>query len=197
MGYLDIIHDNIASDTPSQEYLDIRAWYAGEQAEFAVKLVLSTMAEGGAGIQLAAMTDFPWPILCTPTWWTNYYAIWNWGLHGMVEVDWQSFLGCFPLGYQVQEPRPVFHTLRWLISHLQGFTSVDRLSPVAADDGLALYAYRVMVDGEPVYVLWAEDGVGQVMGEREPSVAVTLPAGTAAVTVTYTITQMGQTEPSI
>ncbi|MDH7485974.1 MAG: hypothetical protein QHJ81_06820 [Anaerolineae bacterium] len=197
-GYLDIIHENIASDTPSQEYLDIRAWYSGEQAEFTVKLLLTAMAEGAAGMQLASMTDFPWLLLCTPTWWYNYYTIWNWGLHGMVEVDWGPFFGCFPLGYQVRGPRPVFHTLRWLIAHLP--LSPSHLVPLSPDHSpspsVELYAYRVQAEERAVYVLWSEDGVGQVMGEIEPSVTVTLPVASSVVTVTHVITQTGQAEPS-
>ncbi|MFQ6057707.1 MAG: PQQ-binding-like beta-propeller repeat protein [Anaerolineae bacterium] len=195
-GYLDVIQDNIMSDAPSQEYLDIRAWYAGEQAEFTVKLLLTAMAEGAAGMQLAAMTDFPW-MFCTPTWWPNAYAVWNWGVQGMVEVDWGPFVLCFPMGYELREPRPVFHTLRWLIAKLQGFSSVERPSLMPPEDSLEVYAYEVQVRDRPIYVLWAEDGVGQVMGEVEPSVTVTLPVATTAVTVTYIITETGQSDPLV
>jgi hypothetical protein len=200
-GYLDIIHGNIMTDTlfQTQEYRDIRAWYAGEQAKFTVKLLLTGMEERAAGMQLATMTDFPW-MFCVPSWWpADPYQFWSWGIHGMAEVDWgEPFVLCFPSGgFEFDRPRPVFHTLRWFIVRLQGFSSVERLDLVHPESMADVYAYRVTVDGQPIYVLWAEDGVGQVMGEAEPVVTVSLPVASPTVTVTHVITQTSQTEPAV
>jgi hypothetical protein len=65
--------------------------------------------------------------------------------------------------------------------------------PEAAD----IYAYQVQVDGRVITVLWAEDGIGQVMDEPKSTVTLTLPASMPVITVTHTITQMGQTEPTL
>lgn len=194
-SYLDVIHDNIMSEEASQQYLDIRAWYAGEQAEFTVKLLLAAMEEEAAGMQLASMTDFPW-LFCAPAWGYPVYAVWNWGIHGLVDVDWGPFVLCFPLGgFEVEQPRPAFHTLRWFIGRLQTAESVERLDLALAENGVKVYAYRVMADGRAVYALWAEDRVGQVMGESEPTATVALPVASPTVTLTHTITQAGQSEP--
>ena len=198
-GYLDVIKDNINSDTPSQEYLDLRAWYAGEQAEFMVKLLLATMEENGAGAQLASMTDFPW-MFCIPSWYLYNYETWSWGVHGMVDVDWGPFVLCFfPFGgFEYEQPRPVFHTLRWFIANLGGFESVERLELApTGPENVELYAYQVSAENRLVYVLWTEDGIGQVMGETKPTVNVTLPVISSSITVTHVITQAGQTEPTI
>ena len=85
------------------------------------------MEADAAGVQLATMTDFPW-LFCTPRWYTHVYAIWSWGVHGMVDVDWGPFLWCFPLGgFEFEQHRPVFHTLRWFIANLGIFDNVERL----------------------------------------------------------------------
>jgi hypothetical protein len=196
--YLEIIQTNIFTDTPSQEYQDIRDWYAGEQAEFSIKLLLSAMEAEAAGVQLATMTDFPW-MFCTPRWYTHVYAIWSWGVHGMVDVDWGPFVLCFPLGgFEFERHRPVFHTLRWFIANLGNFDDVERLTVAAAEPAaIDIYAYQVTVEDRPVYVLWAEDHVGQVMGESKSTVPVVLPASSPTITVTHIITQAGQPEPIV
>jgi hypothetical protein len=197
--YLDIIHDNIMTDTVSQEYLDIRTWYAGEQADFTVKLLLSAMEADAAGVQLATMTDFPW-MFCLPlTWFPNFYALWSWGVHGMIDVEWNPFVWCFPFGgFVYEQPRPVFHTLRWFIANLGEFESVERLELTPTEpENIELYAYQVSVEDRSIYVLWAEDGVGQVMGEPKSTVNLVLPASSPTITVTHTITQAGQTEPAV
>jgi hypothetical protein len=197
-NYLHIIADNIMLDTPSAEYLDIRTWYTAEQADFAVKLLLSAMEAEATGTQLATMTDFPW-MFCTPTWYPQVYAVWSWGVHGLVDVDWGPFVLCFPLGgFQNVQPRPVFHTLRWFITNLGAFESVERLNMTPDEPGpIEIYAYQVLVENRSIYVLWAEDGIGQVMGETKPTVNVTLPVITSTITVTHVITQAGQTEPAV
>jgi len=53
------------------------------------------------------------------------------------------------------------------------------------------------VDGRPRYVLWYDDDVAQLPEEPEPTVAVTLPVATTAVTVTHIITALGQTQPLV
>jgi hypothetical protein len=197
-NYLDIIADNIMEDTPSSEYLDIRTWYAAEQADFAVKLLLSAMEAEAAGVQLATMTDFPW-MFCTPTWYTHVYAIWSWGVHGMVDVDWNPFVLCFPFGgFAYEQPRPVFHTLRWFIANLGEFESTERLELAPTEpENIELYAYQVSVKDRFVNVLWTEDGVGQVMEEPKSAATVTLPVTSSTITVTHVITQVGQTEPTV
>jgi hypothetical protein len=197
-GYLDVIKDNIDSDAPSQEYLDIRTWYASEQAEFMVKLLLATMEEDGAGVQLASMTDFPW-MFCIPSWYFYNYETWSWGIHGMVEADWTllPLPLCPPVDYSEGSPRPVFHALRWFIANLGEFESAERLSFSSEKPGISIYAYQIKVKDRLINVLWAEDGVGQVIGEPKPTADLVLPTNSPTVTVTHVITQMGQTEPIV
>lgn len=106
-------------------------------------------------------------------------------------------MGCFPLGYHLREPRPVFHTLRWFIAHFPLTPSyLVSLSPDHSPaPSMQLYTYRMQAEDGAVYVLWSEDEVGQVIGEIEPSLIVTLPVASSVVTVTHVITQMGQADP--
>jgi hypothetical protein len=75
---------------------------------------------------------------------------------------------------------------------------VERFGPTAeGEEGLEIYAYQVVIGDGVTYVLWVEDGVGQVMGEAKPALNLTLPASSSVVTVTHVITQTGQTEPRV
>ncbi|MBN2004468.1 MAG: hypothetical protein JXA21_14025 [Anaerolineae bacterium] len=198
--YLDIIRENIASDPPSQEYLDIRTWYAGEQAAFTVKLLLATMEEGGAGVQLASMTDFNSLLCYTPSFYVYAYEVLSWAIHGMADMGWTSCLpACLFFGNcEVQQPRPVFYTLRWFVANLGDFDTVERLDMVPDAPGAAdVYAYQVQAGDRVITVFWAEDGIGQVMDEPKSTVTLTLPASAPVITVTHTITQVGQTEPTL
>jgi hypothetical protein len=123
-------------------------------------------------------------------------------------LKWGPFLPapiCLPLGgLEFEQHRPVYHTLRWFIANLGEFDTVERISLTPTVGGgtgsletVEIYAYRVLVQDRAVYVLWAEDGVGQVMGETKPAVNVDLPVSASTITVTHTITQTGQTEPSV
>jgi hypothetical protein len=199
-SYIDIIRDNINSDPPSQEYLNIRTWYAGEQADFTVKLLLATMEAEGAGAQLAAMTDFPSFFCITPPGYIYAYEVWSWGIHGMADMDWSScFPPCLIFGNcQVQQPRPVFYTLRWFVANLGHFDTVARLNLVPQEpEATEIYAYQVQVDSRAITVLWAEDGIGQVMDEPKATVNLVLPTNSPIITVTHVITQAGQTNPTV
>jgi hypothetical protein len=156
------------------------------------------MEEDGAGVQLASMTDFPW-MFCIPSWYLYAYETWSWGIHGMVDADWTLFPLplCPPFTYEEGSPRPVFYTLRWFVANLGEFESVERLGSVPGEPGSLIYAYQVEVGGRSLYVLWAEDGTGQVMGEPKPTVDLALPTTASAVTVTHVITRVGQMEPLV
>lgn len=209
-GYLDIVQSEAFSTTHSTEYEQIMTWYRAEQAEYTIKVLLTAMEQETAGVMFVSLGDFPWEF-CIPRWYPGYYSFWGWGIQGMVDVTYGSFLLCVPTSQEPSAARPVFHTLRTAMDKLRGFHSVERLRPAIVSAAGALsgvrlraiaayqagvYAYRVMVGARPVYVLWVEDGIGQVMGELEAQVTVRLPVATEALTVTHVVTASGQSQPA-
>lgn len=118
---------------------------------------------------------------------------------------------------RLPEPRPVARSLSLLADRLAGYTSVQRLTiaperpPLcpsapallflrsAQDFGSSaqVYACLFTVAGQPVHVLWYDDGVAQLPWEREPEVTVALSVSSPAVTVTHIITRAGQTQPVV
>jgi hypothetical protein len=85
----------------------------------------------------------------------------------------------------------VFYTYALTIRKLDGYTSVERV-----DLGEGVYAYRFVVNGQPVYVLWREAGRLYFPDEEEPApVQVTLALDAPSVLVTHLVTEVGQTEP--
>ena len=67
----------------------------------------------------------------------------SWALCGLIDNDNQT-------------KRPVFYTYKLLIQKLGGFSSVKKL-PIRPD----VSAYKFIVKGNPVYVIWYDPGIAQ------------------------------------
>lgn len=92
--------------------------------------------------------------------------------------------------WTVAAPYPAFHTYALTIRKLDGYSSVERL-----DLGGGIYAYRFVVEGKPVYVLWRELGRLYFPDEPEPApVQVKLAFESSRALITHIVTEIGETE---
>jgi hypothetical protein len=79
-----------------------------------------------------------------------------------------------------------------LTRKLAGYTDVKALAL-----GNGVYAYRFVVNGKTVDVLWYDDGRYYQMGQAQPVMQVALPLPATEARITHIITVRGQTEPSV
>jgi len=143
-------------------------WLRAEQSKGLVKKAVLAMAEGLAGINIGNLAD--------------------WGLFGILPqitgtVAFQGLVETQGVPPKPGEPRPAYHALALLVQKLGEFSAVRSL---AVDRGV--YAYEFTVRGQPVYVLWYDDGRRYLPGDKEPvaPVQVPLPAGRYRLTETPT-----------
>jgi hypothetical protein len=111
----------------------------------------------------------------------------SWGYQGLVDATYNFFTRT----WTVAAPYPAFHTYRLTIRKLDGYSAVERL-----DLGESIYAYRFVVDGKPVYVLWREPGRLYFPDENEPApVSVKLLFTAPRALITHIVTEIDETEP--
>lgn len=156
-------------------------WWRALQAAETVKKVAVAIHAGYAGMNLAWLVESP--LTQTPR------VTGSWGYQGLVDATY-NFL---TKTWNVAGLYPAFHTYGLAIRKLDGYTSVERL-----DLGGSIYAYRFVVGGKPVYVLWREAGRLYFPDEEEPPpVQVKIPFDAPRALLTHIITQIGQTEPQM
>ena len=152
-------------------HAEATAWLRPEQSRGLVKKAVLAMAEGMAGINLGNLTDLGLFAVLPQITGTGAFQ-------GLIETR-----GVPP---KPGEPRPAYHALSLLVQKLGEFSAVQ---PLAASQGI--YAYRFTVRGQPVYVLWYDDGRRYLPGDQEPVARVTVPLPAGRYRLTETPTARG------
>jgi len=88
---------------------------------------------------------------------------------------------------------PNLRAMQQLIAHIDGYSSVQRLSGGA--EGLRLYEF--VVGGEPRWIAWYDPSFLVLHPDEPVTATVTVPAGPGTVMVEAMITAGDQTEPSL
>lgn len=158
-------------------HAEVEAWFRAEQARGLVKKTVLAMAEGLAGINIGNLKDEGLFAL-TPRI-TGTVAF-----QGLIETS-----GVPP---KPGVPRPAYHALTLMARKLADFSEVRPL-----ELGQGVYAYRFTVRGQPIYVLWYDDGRRYLPGDTEPttSVEIRLPQGRYGLTETPTARGVCPTRP--
>lgn len=155
---------------PGLSYQDVRSWFDAEQARILVKALVLAMGEGIEGSNWWTWKDVPQLL-------RSNGAGRSWALCGLIDDDNQS-------------KRPVFYTYKLLIKKLGAFSSVEKLA-IRPD----VNAYKFIVKGNPVYVMWYDSGVAQAPHQSKSiSLDLSLIAGKEEIRVTPIITFRGQAD---
>ncbi|MFH1086397.1 MAG: hypothetical protein V1772_11640, partial [Chloroflexota bacterium] len=174
LGWLEAI-----KDAKSPQHDAALRWWRAFHARETVKKTVVAIHAGYAGMNLAwlvesALTQMP-------------RVTGSWGYQGLVDATYNFFTQT----WTVAAPYPVFYAYQLAISKLDGYSSVERLNL-----GEGIYAYRFVVQGKPVYVLWREAGRLYFPDEQEPPpVQIKLPFDASRALLTHSVTEIGRTEP--
>ena len=169
----------VIKDARAAEHEPALAWWRALQASDTVKKLVVAIHAGYAGMNYAWLADSPLVQLPRITG--------SWGYQGLVDGE----LDVRTQTWRATAQRPAFHTYKLAIAKLDGYTDVERL-----DLAPGSYAYRFLVRGRPVYVLWRDPGRLYFPDEEPPApVPVRLPFPAAQATVTHLITGIGQSTP--
>jgi hypothetical protein len=133
-------------------HAEATAWLRAEQSKGLVKKVVLAMAEGMAGINIGNLKD------------EGLFALVR-GITGTVAF--QGLIETKGNPPQPGERRPAYHALTLMARKLAGFSEVTPL-----ELGRGVYAYQFTVRGQPIYVLWYDDGRRYLPGDTEPTVQV-------------------------
>ena len=153
-------------------------WFRAEHAKSLPKKFAAAMNAGYTGMNMWALADIP--LLQMPR------VTSDWFFMGMIGS--QMGLGTFTPG----APRPAYYALKMTIEKLNGATSAEKLKL-----GGSVVAYRFIVRGNPVVVIWNEPGRIYFPGETEPTVTAILPSDAGNAMVTRVITESGVSTPQI
>ncbi len=174
VGWLEAI-----TNPKSPQHDVAQRWWRAVQAREVAKKVVVAIHAGYAGMNLAWLVESP--LTQTPR------VTGSWGYQGMVDAAFNFVKQV----WETRSPYPAFYTYQLAIRKLDGYTAVERM-----DLGDDVYAYRFVVGGAPVYVLWREPGRLYFPDEAEPGPApVSMPFDAPQARVTHVITEVGQTEP--
>jgi len=157
-------------DKPGLSYQEVRSWFDAEQARILVKALVLAMGEGIEGSNWWTWKDVPQLLKSNGTGR-------SWALCGLIDKDNQS-------------KRPVFYTYKLLIQKLGGFSSVEKLT-IRQD----VNAYKFIIKGNPVYVIWYDSGIAQSPNQSKSiSIDLSLFIGKEAIRLTPIITARSQTD---
>jgi hypothetical protein len=117
-------------------------WFREEQAKLLVKKAVIAFASGIDKVFISTDVD-----------WSTYYMP-EWGHMGLLDAD--------------GNPKPAFYSFKVMVSHLDGFSKVERL---ALPTGV--FAYRFIKSSGKVYVLWNEQERVVNLPLKSKSVSVT------------------------
>ncbi len=161
---------------------EVQRWFRREQASLMTKKFILAMEVGLAGVMMGNTGD-----------WVQFL---KWRFKGTFAES-SVFQGLIdykgdPKKLLPGQPRPAYYTLSLLIDKLKDVTSVQRL-----DTDPKVYAFRIKRTRDPLYVMWYDDNVTSMPGEKTPRISVTLNVKNTEVKITHIITEYGHQEPKI
>lgn len=90
--------------------------------------------------------------------------------------------------------RPMFYTYQLVTQKMAGVQSVQRIDVAESQ----AYVYKIITTHGTLYAAWTDDGKQELPEEGTPRVVADIPStATTSVTVTKTITDLGQTLPVV
>ncbi len=152
----------------------VRTWYQGEQARLAFKKWVVAAASGFDVMVAGYEQD-------RPLYEHPEYQLRDLAFQGMLNP------GESPL------TRPVVHALATAQAHLSGYEAVRQLQGF----GPGVWAFEFIVEKEPVYVFWYDDGIAQGPREATPTTSLRLRTDETQVLAFSIPTLPGQTSPSM
>lgn len=108
-----------------------------------------------------------------------------WGGMALTEVN------LFTQEHTIKELRPLFYALGQFASHINGYTSLERI-PVS-DARVRLYKF--VINNDPLWIGWFEPGEVILPDDSVPQVKFSLETGISSVIVESMINRYGQTSP--
>ena len=151
------------------------AWMRAYVAADMVKKVVIAADQGIELIDTAFTADLPilsWPI--------GQAAAGNAGWGGMIDPA-------------IGTIHPNLRAMQQLIGHIDGYTSIERLSGGA--EGVRLYEF--VVAGEPLWIAWYDPSFLVLHPDEPVEATVTVPTGPGTVAVEAMITEGDQAEPTV
>lgn len=164
-------------DWTAGDHAQVESWYRAEQARLAVQKWVQAAAAGFDMLALGLEQDRP-----------EYE---NAAL-SQRDLAFQGLLDPAD-GFSTPATRPVVAALALVQSQLGGYTSVRAVAGL----GEGVQAFVFTVADQPVYVLWADDGIAQGPGETPPTVQVHLPVHATQFTTFTVPTRRDQSGPDI
>jgi len=166
-------------------------WLRAHQASFTAKKICCAFGEGLAGINQGNLEDMLFKG-------TLHHRITGSMEHtGLINTKGHLPTQREPKLYWAQripgEPRPVYWTMKLLIEKLSPYTTTTRLSL-----GKGIYGWRchkpLPATHKPssIVFIWYEDGKGELPGDPEPQVNVSVPTQSTSARLIRIITEPGK-----
>ncbi len=162
-------------DPTDPEHAGMVLWYRTEQARLAFKKWVMSAWSGFDVVVMGYEQD-------RPTYERSEYGLRDLAFQGMLSTPGED-----PL------KRPVIYALATAQGQLGDYTNVRKLFGFRN----GVYAFEFIVEGQPVYAFWYDDGVAQKPGDAPASVTLTLSTNDAQILVFTIPTQPGQTSPDV
>ncbi len=165
------------ADESDPQHLTVETWYRAEQARLAFKKWVFAAVYGFGALAVGLEQDRP---SLEPA---NL---------GQRDLAFQGLLDDAG-GAGTPASRPVVPTLALAQAQLSGYTRVQALTGL----GGGVHAFEFVVEGQPVYTLWYDDGESQEPGATEPSTAVQLRVRAPQLTMLTIPTRRDQAGPEV
>ncbi len=162
-------------DPTDPEHAGMVLWYRAEQARLAFKKWVMSAWSGFDVVVMGYEQD-------RPTYERSEYGLRDLAFQGMLSTPGED-----PL------KRPVIYALATAQGQLGDYTNVRKLFGFRN----GVYAFEFIVEGQPVYAFWYDDGIAQKPGDTPASVTLTLSTNDAQILVFTIPTQPGQTSPDV
>ncbi|NOZ48639.1 MAG: hypothetical protein GXP37_01165 [Chloroflexi bacterium] len=164
-------------DWTAPDHAGVEAWYRAEQARLAFKKWVLAASSGFDMLILGLEQDRP-----------EYEN----PIFSQRDLAFQGLLDPAD-GFSPPAVRPVIPALALAQSQLGGYTRVRQLAGL----GDGVQAYEFVIEDQPVYVLWEDDGVAQGPDDAPASAVVHLPVHATQFTTFMPPTRRDQTGPII
>lgn len=163
-------------DAGDPQHEDVEVWYRAEQARLSFKKWVFAAFYGFGALALGLEQDRP---SLEPA---NL---------GQRDLAFQGLLDDAGAGSPVS--RPVIPALALAQAQLGGYTRLQQLAGL----GNGVHAFKFMVEEQPVYTLWYDDGLAQEPGAAEPSTTIQLRVWAPQLTLLTIPTRREQSGPEV